>query len=114
MRERRRELTAPRLAGAAEVFAARGFHGASLDEIAETAGSTRGAIYKNFANKEELFFAVRDNDFNLTLQSFSQKLERDGGPLDVAGRGVAARGRRQRHRQGGIEHGVPALRHAQR
>ena len=85
-RERRRELTRTTLlAAAAEVFAARGFHGASLDEIAETAGFTRGAIYKNFANKEELFFAVCDQDFDLTLQSFSQKLERDGGPLDVAG-----------------------------
>ena len=85
-RERRRELTRSTLvAAAAQVFAARGFHGASLDEIAETAGFTRGAIYKNFANKEELFFAVCDNDFDLTLQSFSQKLEHDGGPLDVAG-----------------------------
>lgn len=85
-RERRRELTRTTLlAAAAEVFAARGFHGASLDEIAETAGFTRGAIYKNFANKEDLFFAVCDNDFDLTLQSFSHKLEHDGGPLDVKG-----------------------------
>jgi AcrR family transcriptional regulator len=36
----------------------RGFHGASLDEIAETAGYTRGAIYKHFADKEELLHEV--------------------------------------------------------
>ena len=58
-RERRREMTRAALLDAAlDVFAQRGFEGASLDEIAETAGFTRGAIYKNFANKEELFFAV--------------------------------------------------------
>ena len=56
--ERRRQLTRDTLIeAAAAVFARRGFHGASLDEIAETAGFTRGAIYKNFADKEDLFFA---------------------------------------------------------
>ena len=40
------------------VFAKRGFQGASLDEIAETAGYTRGAIYKHFADKEELLHEV--------------------------------------------------------
>jgi AcrR family transcriptional regulator len=46
------------LDAAATVFAKRGFHGASLDEIAETAGYTRGAIYKHFADKEELLHEV--------------------------------------------------------
>ena len=60
-RERRRQQTRDVLiAAATEVFAKRGFEGASLEEIAETAGFTRGAIYKNFAGKEELFFAVTD------------------------------------------------------
>ena len=61
-RERRRELTRTALIDSAmEVFGRRGFEGASLDEIAENAGFTRGAIYKNFASKEELFFAVMDH-----------------------------------------------------
>jgi AcrR family transcriptional regulator len=60
-RERRRQQTRDVLiAAATEVFAQRGFEGASLEEIAETAGFTRGAIYNNFAGKEELFFAVTD------------------------------------------------------
>ena len=57
--ERRRELTREALlASAREVFAHRGFHAASLEEIAEAAGFTRGAVYSNFENKEELFFAA--------------------------------------------------------
>src|SRR5436190_9617411 len=57
--ERRRQRTREALLdAAAAVFARRGFHGASLDEIAETAGYTRGAIYKHFADKEELLHEV--------------------------------------------------------
>ncbi len=57
--ERRRQRTREALLdAAATVFAERGFHGASLDEIAATAGYTRGAIYKHFADKEELLHEV--------------------------------------------------------
>jgi AcrR family transcriptional regulator len=74
--ERRRQLTRDALVeAAAQVFAQRGFHAASLDEIAETAGFTRGAIYKNFADKEELFFAVFDHSFELTLASFADRMD---------------------------------------
>ena len=57
--ERRRQRTRDALLDAAtSVFAEHGFHGASLDEIAATAGYTRGAIYKHFADKEELLQEV--------------------------------------------------------
>lgn len=70
-RERRRQLTRDVLiAAAAEVFARRGYEGASLDEIAETAGFTRGAIYKNFAGKEDLFFCVIDHLNEQTIEAF--------------------------------------------
>jgi AcrR family transcriptional regulator len=57
--ERRKQRTREALLDAAfAVFAKRGFQAASLDEIAETAGYTRGAIYKHFADKEELLHEV--------------------------------------------------------
>ena len=57
--ERRRARTRQALVAAARhVFARKGFEGASLDEIADTAGYTRGAIYKHFDGKEDLLFAV--------------------------------------------------------
>jgi AcrR family transcriptional regulator len=46
------------LRSAAGAFALRGFHGASVDAIAEEAGLSAGAVYSNFAGKEELFLAV--------------------------------------------------------
>ena len=54
-RTRRRLLDA-----AAEVFAHRGFAATSLDEIAEEAGFSKGAVYSNFASKEDLFLSVLD------------------------------------------------------
>jgi AcrR family transcriptional regulator len=57
--ERRRQLTRDTLiAAAADLFARRGFHAASLDEIAAAAGFTKGAIYSNFGSKEDLLLAV--------------------------------------------------------
>src|ERR671936_2700128 len=48
------------LAAAAKVFARRGYHRATVDEIASEAGHTIGALYSNFAGKEELFLALAD------------------------------------------------------
>lgn len=43
------------LEAAARTFAVKGFAGASVDEIAEAAGFSIGALYSNFTNKEQLF-----------------------------------------------------------
>lgn len=51
---------------AREVFARDGFELARLEDIAVAAGRTRGALYANFADKADLFFAI-----------FEQDLERD-------------------------------------
>jgi AcrR family transcriptional regulator len=58
---RRRDLVKTRAAlldAAADVFSRRGLDGATLEEIAESAGFTRGAVYHHFSSKEELFLAV--------------------------------------------------------
>ena len=43
---------------AGKVFARRGLQQASIDEVAEDAGFTKGAFYANFKSKEELFLAL--------------------------------------------------------
>lgn len=48
------------LRAAREVFAQRGVNGSTLEQIAKAAGVTRGAIYWHFADKIELFFAMRE------------------------------------------------------
>jgi AcrR family transcriptional regulator len=48
------------VAAAAKVFARRGYHRATVDEIASEAGFTIGALYSNFKTKEDLFLAIAD------------------------------------------------------
>ena len=48
------------LEAAAQVFTRHGFEGASVDEVVEAAGLSKGAVYANFVSKEELFLAVLD------------------------------------------------------
>jgi AcrR family transcriptional regulator len=58
-RAQRQARTRKELVDAAErLFTAKGFHAASLDTVAAEAGFTKGAVYSNFASKEDLFFAV--------------------------------------------------------
>jgi AcrR family transcriptional regulator len=56
--ERREETRAELVEAAARVFARRGFHGASIDQIAREAGYSSGAIYWHFEGKDDLFLAV--------------------------------------------------------
>lgn len=57
----RRAATHARLVEAAtKVVARRGFHAATVDEIADEAGFSVGALYSNFDGKDDLFLAVFD------------------------------------------------------
>jgi AcrR family transcriptional regulator len=62
------------LDAAAEVFGEKGFAGASLDEIAERAGRTKGAVYSNFASKDDLFIAVLDQWLAASHQALEARL----------------------------------------
>ena len=73
--ERRRQQTREHLlAAAAEVFAERGFHGASLDEVAAVAGFTKGAVYSNFKNKEDLFLALFKANYDREMDAIRAAL----------------------------------------
>lgn len=56
--EKQARTRAELLATAAGVFARRGYNGASVEEIAEEAGYSHGAVYSNFDGKADLFLAV--------------------------------------------------------
>jgi AcrR family transcriptional regulator len=72
-RERRIEHTRSLLLDAAEdVFAEKGFTPATLDDIAHAAGYTKGAIYKHFVTKEDLFLAVSDRYWRRYFDNFAE------------------------------------------
>jgi AcrR family transcriptional regulator len=73
LRAERKERTKSELVGAARtVFLRRGFHAASLDEIAEEAGYTKGAVYSNFDGKDDLFLAAFEEHFRRRAQMYAE------------------------------------------
>lgn len=67
---------------ARRVFSRRGVSQTTLEHIAREAGVTRGAIYWHFANKTELFFAMRDQvQIPLLDRMYNALLSAEGDPL---------------------------------
>lgn len=80
-RKERQARTRRRLVdAAARVGARRGLAAASLDEVAQAAGYTKGAVYANFASKEELFLAVLDERFAERLEQIERVFDTDAAP----------------------------------
>src|SRR6266540_45479 len=65
---------------AAKVFARRGLQQASIDEVTEDAGFTKGAFYANFKSKEELFLAMLDERFAARLKEIDAAVASDETP----------------------------------
>lgn len=79
--ERRRQQTRQYLLeAAARVFEARGFYGASLDEVASAAGFTKGAVYSNFDGKDDLFLALLEQRYNEDVAALRATLEASDVP----------------------------------
>ncbi|MCM6762425.1 TetR/AcrR family transcriptional regulator [Rathayibacter sp. ZW T2_19] len=73
----RRGRTRERLLDAAyDVFAETGVHTASVEQVSERAGFTRGAFYSNFSSKEELFFALMERENGLRLAGLVEQMGR--------------------------------------
>lgn len=81
----RREL----IEAAAATFARRGFHGASLEEIAREAGFSTGAVYWHFAGKDDLFLAVVEAYAVERAAEYAAIRERSGGDLPERERAFA-------------------------
>lgn len=62
------------LAAAGHVFARKGYQAASLDEVAQSAGMTKGAIYWHFRSKSDLFFALLDYRFEQNITPVPEEL----------------------------------------
>ena len=78
-RVERREQTRLELLSAAEAcFVSQGFHASSVDQVAERAGYTKGAVYSNFASKEDLFFAVYERRVEQVLEEVVPGLRQAG------------------------------------
>jgi len=79
--ERNRALV---LDAARQVFLARGYHNATLEQIADEAGFSKGVVYSQFASKADLFLALLDARIAERAEEnarFAGSLPRDGQGL---------------------------------
>jgi AcrR family transcriptional regulator len=52
-----------------EVFVARGYHAAAMDEIAERAGVSKPVLYQHFPGKQELYLALLDESVDRLIET---------------------------------------------
>jgi AcrR family transcriptional regulator len=83
-REEGADARAVLLRAAAEVFARRGYDGASMDEIASRAGYSKGALYWYFDSKDELFFALMDQSVDAPAHEMIELLHAAPPEHDMA------------------------------
>jgi AcrR family transcriptional regulator len=88
----RRSRTRQRLLEAAlAVFSEVGFAEASIDEICGRAGFSRGAFYSNFDTREDLFFALHDQQVTRVLEQQMRTAAAGAAGRPVALRELAVR-----------------------
>jgi len=79
-KERQERTRSSLMASAAAVCSDRGMEGASIDEVAEHAGFTKGAFYANFESKEQLFLAMLEANFADRLDEIDRALGTEEEP----------------------------------
>src|SRR5205823_3282355 len=84
--QRRRQLFDVAL----EVFAERGYHGASMAEIAEAAGVTKPVLYQHFRSKRELYLELLADVGQRLLEEVQKATAAAGGPSQQVASGFAA------------------------
>jgi len=89
--EQQAQTRARLIDAAASVFARRGFQAASVEEIAEEAGYSHGAVYSNFDGKADLFLAVFEDYMAERVRELAetQAALPDDAPLEVRARALA-------------------------
>ena len=78
------------LAAAATVFAQRGYHAASVEEVASEAGYSTGAVYHHFKGKEDLFLALFEEHVAERIRDYAETFAR-GQDTEQQARGGADR-----------------------
>lgn len=69
IRTPRAEVRERVLEAALSEFVGKGFAGTTIDAIAEVAGFTKGAVYSNFGSKDDLFFALLDQQVSRRIEA---------------------------------------------
>ena len=81
-KEKQAKTRSSLLRSAAKLICRKGITEASVDEIADDAGYTKGAFYANFKSKEEMFLVMLDERFSAELERLEAHLPGEGAPAE--------------------------------
>jgi AcrR family transcriptional regulator len=70
------------LKSAAAAFRTRGYHGTSVDDIAQALRMTKGSLYYYFKNKEEILYVCHDHTLDLLMLTLKQIQASRQSPAD--------------------------------
>ena len=89
--EQQAQTRARLIDAAARVFARRGYQAASVEEIADEAGYSHGAVYSNFEGKADLFLAVFEDYMAERVRELAetQATLPEDAPLEARARALA-------------------------
>ena len=66
-----------------KLFSEKGYHGASMRDIAAAAGCSLPMLYYYYKNKDELFYAVAYSEFVLLTERLNREIELGGGIQEI-------------------------------
>ena len=84
--ERRRQL----LDAALRAFAAAGYHGTSMDDVATAAGVTKPVLYQHFRSKRALYLELLNDVGAQLMDEITKATAEAGGPRQQVEQGFAA------------------------
>lgn len=102
---------------ARRIFARDGFEMARLEDIAAAAGKTRGAFYANFRDKEDVFFALFEENLRREKRQMGEELSEAGSDderLEVLARHMLSLIENRRRMLLAVEFKLYAIRHPKR
>jgi AcrR family transcriptional regulator len=71
------------LEAALECFATRGYHTATMDDLARASGLSKGSLYWHFSSKEQVFLALFDHWVEPIFEAWSQLESENRSCLDL-------------------------------
>jgi AcrR family transcriptional regulator len=78
------------LDAAAQVFSHKGYHAASMQDIAQAVHLQKGSLYHHVSSKQEILADLLDRGLDLLIDRISRELDRPGSPEERLRRAMRA------------------------
>lgn len=71
------------------LFQEKGYHGVTVDQIVEQAGTSKGGFYHNFKSKDELLYEIHDVFISYVIEKAQESYNLNATPITTVKRYIA-------------------------